>query len=29
MRLGFRVVEVMPDANGRGKPDSFLAKRVD
>jgi aminoglycoside 6'-N-acetyltransferase I len=28
-RLGFRIVGVMPDANGRGKPDIFLAKRVD
>jgi len=28
MRLGFRIVGVMPDANGRGKPDIFLAKRV-
>ena len=27
-RLGFRLVGVMPDANGRGKPDIFLAKRV-
>lgn len=27
-RLGFRIVGVMPDANGRGKPDIFLAKRV-
>lgn len=27
-RLGFCIVGVMPDANGRGKPDIFLAKRV-
>jgi aminoglycoside 6'-N-acetyltransferase I len=27
-RLGFRLVGVMPDANGRGKPDIFLAKRI-
>ncbi len=27
-RMGFRIVGVMPDANGRGKPDIFLAKRV-
>ena len=27
-RLGFRIVGVMPDANGRGKPDIFFAKRV-
>ena len=27
-RMGFQVVGVMPDANGRGKPDIFLAKRV-
>lgn len=28
LRLGFRVVGVMPDANGPGKPDIFFAKRV-
>jgi aminoglycoside 6'-N-acetyltransferase I len=27
-RLGFSVVGVMPDANGRGKPDIFFAKRI-
>jgi aminoglycoside 6'-N-acetyltransferase I len=27
-RVGFTVVGVMPDANGLGKPDIFLAKRV-
>jgi aminoglycoside 6'-N-acetyltransferase I len=27
-RLGFALVGVMPDANGPGKPDIFLAKRV-
>lgn len=28
LRLGFRIAGVVPDANGRGKPDIFLAKRV-
>ena len=28
VRVGFKVVGVMPDANGLGKPDIFLAKRV-
>ena len=27
-RVGFTIVGVMPDANGIGKPDIFLAKRV-
>ncbi len=27
-KLGFVLAGVMPDANGRGKPDIFLAKRV-
>jgi aminoglycoside 6'-N-acetyltransferase I len=27
-RLGFRLVGVVPDANGRGKPDILLAKRI-
>ena len=27
-RLGFRIVGVMPDANGRGKPDIFFARPV-
>ncbi len=27
-KLGFSITGVMPDANGRGKPDIFLAKQV-
>ena len=27
-RLGFEIVGVMPDANGFGKPDIYMAKRV-
>lgn len=28
-KLGFKIVGVMPDANGRGKPDIYMAKRID
>jgi len=28
MRCGYRLVGVMPDANGYGKPDLYLAKRL-
>ena len=28
MKLGYKIVGVMPDANGNGKPDIFLAKRL-
>jgi aminoglycoside 6'-N-acetyltransferase I len=27
-KLGYTIVGVLPDANGRGKPDIYLAKRV-
>ena len=27
-RLGYAIIGVMPDANGRGKPDIYLGKRV-
>jgi aminoglycoside 6'-N-acetyltransferase I len=27
-KLGYVVVGVLPDANGRGRPDIFMAKRV-
>lgn len=28
LKVGFKIVGVMPDANGLGKPDIYLAKRV-
>lgn len=28
LKVGFQIVGVLPDANGPGKPDIFLAKRV-
>lgn len=27
-KLGFTIVGIMPDANGRGKPDIYMAKRI-
>lgn len=27
-KLGFRIVGVLPDADGRGKPDIYMAKRI-
>lgn len=27
-KCGFEIVRVMPDANGRGKPDIYMAKSV-
>lgn len=28
MQMGFQIVGVLPDANGRGRPDIFFAKRI-
>ena len=27
-KLGYRIVGVIPDANGKGKPDIFMARRI-
>jgi hypothetical protein len=28
-RVGYTIIDVVPDANGRGKPDIILGKRVE
>lgn len=28
-KIGFQIVGVMPDANGRGRPDIYMAKRIE
>jgi len=28
LKLGYKLIGVMPDANGRGKPDLYFGKRL-